>query len=151
MKMLEKLFSPRGRVNRLQNLGYETLGLLMLVIVGLAVLIVVWDDEIISSGAEIPTPSGIKTLILSLAAIVATYSNIIVKIKRLHDINLSGWWLPVFFLFGIPYLVLYFWPGTKDKNRFDEDYKEQESMQHNPSLARADTEVIKDYVLNFRT
>jgi uncharacterized membrane protein YhaH (DUF805 family) len=43
-----------------------------------------------------------------------------VHIRRLHDINMSGWWYLLFFWFGILFaLILGLIPGTKRKNRFD--------------------------------
>ncbi len=38
-------------------------------------------------------------------------------VRRLHDLNLRGWWM----LTILPLLVLPFWPGKKEPNRFNED------------------------------
>ena len=127
--MLKKLFNPSGRVNRLQNIGYELLSLIIMLVVGtvlssiiLGLLYLIGSyDEVLASGATTITPqSGVEFIIL-IPIIALIISSIIIKIKRLHDINLSGWWLPIFMLLVIPYIALYFWQGTEGKNRFDED------------------------------
>ena len=42
------------------------------------------------------------------------------SIARLHDLNMSGWWVILFEVFPVFILVLLLWPGTKDHNRFGE-------------------------------
>lgn len=37
-------------------------------------------------------------------------------VRRLHDLNLRGWWM----LLILPLVLLPFWPGKKEPNRFDE-------------------------------
>lgn len=68
-------------------------------------------------------------LSLCLSLILYAYLffvGIIINIKRLHDINYSGWWiLPInilsIFLFSIPLIILLCWPGTKGSNDYGED------------------------------
>lgn len=43
-----------------------------------------------------------------------------VSVRRLHDLNLSGWWL-LLFLFGSIYLIVFLFRGTNGPNRFDLD------------------------------
>ena len=120
--MLEKFFSPRGRVTRLQNLGYELLVFVSMWVVGAVLSFAVFGTMyLVGVYNESLAPGSELSIIFLLLTLVAMYSNIIIKIKRLHDMNLSGWWLPIFLLLAIPYIALYFWPGTKGKNRFDED------------------------------
>lgn len=144
--MIEKFFSPKGRVNRLQNIGYELLMVLIMMILGTIIATIVLGvgyfigayDDSLNSGVSTITPLlGIELILISIPTILAIYSNIIIKIKRLHDINLSGWWFPVFLLLCLPYIALYFWPGTKGKNRFDENYKSQEKDLNDTSLTKA--------------
>lgn len=145
--MLEKLFSSKGRVTRLQNIGYELLMVLIMMILGMIIATIVLSinyffgayDNLLNSGAStITPPAGIELILISIPIILAMYSNMIIKIKRLHDINLSGWWFPIFLLLCLPYIALYFWPGTKGKNRFDEDYNSQKgkhsSLNKNTSI-----------------
>ena len=120
--MLEKLFSPKGRVTRLQNLGYELLVFVSMCVVGAILSFAVFGTMyLVGVYNESLAPKSELSIIFLLLTLLAMYSNIIIKIKRLHDMNLSGWWLPIFLLLVIPYIALYFWPGTKGKNRFDED------------------------------
>lgn len=144
--MLEKLFNPRGRVNRLQNIGYELLMVLIMMILGMIIAIIVlgvgylfgaYNDLFNSEASTITSPTEIGLFIICIPIVAGMYSNIIIKIKRLHDINLSGWWLPIFLLFGLPYIALYFWPGTNGRNKFDDGYKSQEKIQNDISLAKS--------------
>ena len=137
--MLKKLFSPSGRVNRLQNLRYELLVFVSMFVVAAALSFVVFSTMYLFGiyDKSMIQPSGSElSIIFLLLTLVAMYSNIIIKIKRLHDMNLSGWWLTIFLLLAIPYIALYFWPGTKGKNRFDED-NNKTIDNSNPSLAKA--------------
>lgn len=66
---------------------------------------------------------GKETAILSglLVAFLISTNLITLCIRRLHDMNLSGWLVLLAFLPGIGEILalfLYFWPGTKGKNRF---------------------------------
>lgn len=144
--MLKKLFNPSGRVNRLQNLGYELLGFVSMWVVGAVLAFAVFGTMYLVGvyNKSMTLPSGSELLIIFLLpTLVAMYSNMIIKIKRLHDMNLSGWWLPIFLLLVIPYIALYFWPGTNGKNRFDED-NDKTINNSNPSLTKAVYNHAKD-------
>lgn len=148
--MLEKLFSPKGRVTRLQNLGYELLVFVSMWVVGAVLSFAVFGTMyLVGVYNESLAPGSELSIIFLLLTLVAMYSNIIIKIKRLHDMNLSGWWLPIFLLFAIPYIALYFWPGTKGKNRFDED-NDKTINNSNPSLAKAVVNHTKDTACNIK-
>lgn len=43
-------------------------------------------------------------------------------VRRLHDINLSGWWSILVYLVPICIFILCFWPGTPGPNRYDVSY-----------------------------
>ena len=148
--MLEKLFSPKGRVTRLQNLGYELLVFVSMWVVGAVLSFAVFGTMYLVgvSNESLAPGSGLSIIFLPLT-LVAMYSNIIIKIKRLHDMNLSGWWLPIFLLLAIPYIALYFWPGTKGKNRFDED-NDKTINNSTPSLAKAVVNHTKDTACNIK-
>jgi uncharacterized membrane protein YhaH (DUF805 family) len=56
--------------------------------------------------------------------VLLTIPSIAVKVRRLHDINFSGWWvllglIPI--VGNIALLILYIRRGTKGLNRFGED------------------------------
>jgi uncharacterized membrane protein YhaH (DUF805 family) len=53
-----------------------------------------------------------------LAAAISMWPLAAISVKRLHDISLSGWWLPVFWLAGF---VLGIIPGRRGSNRFGDD------------------------------
>jgi len=107
------------------------------IVLGVGYFIGAYDD-LLNSGVSTITPqAGIELILISIPIILAMYSNIIIKIKRLHDINFSGWWFLVFLLLCLPYIALYFWLGTKGRNRFDVNYKSQEKDLNNTSLTKA--------------
>jgi uncharacterized membrane protein YhaH (DUF805 family) len=53
-----------------------------------------------------------------IAAAISVWLLATISVKRLHDINLSAWWLPVFWLVGF---ILGFIPGNRGSNRFGAD------------------------------
>lgn len=58
------------------------------------------------------------SLIISLAIFLP---NLAVAVRRLHDIDKSGWWILIFFLPIIGFFLLLFWyvsKGTEGDNRF---------------------------------
>ena len=98
----DKIFTTRGRLNR-KAYFIQTLKLIVLMIVGaiLAQFLI-----------------GVPILI---AACVGSY---MISIRRLHDLNKSGWWVLLYF---VPYvnlvfgLYLLFKSGTPGYNRYGED------------------------------
>lgn len=72
--------------------------------------------------------SGMETLIMVI--IIATWvtavgflivPSISVAIRRLHDVNLSGWWYLFNFIVSCFLLIVAFIPGTKGKNLYGKD------------------------------
>jgi uncharacterized membrane protein YhaH (DUF805 family) len=58
------------------------------------------------------------SLIISLAILLP---NLAVAVRRLHDIDRSGWWILIFFIPIIGFFLLLFWyvsKGTEGDNRF---------------------------------
>lgn len=53
-----------------------------------------------------------------VVTVIALWPLAAISVKRLHDINLSAWWLPIFWLVAI---ILGFIPGHRGSNRFGED------------------------------
>ena len=98
----DKIFTTKGRLNR-KAYFMKTLKLIGIMIVGaiLAQFLI-----------------GVPILI---AACIGSYT---ISIRRLHDLNKSGWWVLIYFL---PYvnlifgLYLLFTPGTPGYNRYGED------------------------------
>lgn len=107
--MIEELFSFKGRLNRLRFFGYDfILGLILLMFKG---LIEVTDNEV-------------ALIIIIILTIIITISAISVCVRRLHDIELSGWFVllnlvPIIdFIFE---LVLLFKKGTDGPNIYGKD------------------------------
>ena len=67
-----------------------------------------------------------SSILLILLGVALFIPNVAVIVRRLHDINFSGWWilltlLPI--LGSIILLVMMLMDGTKGKNRFGDDPK----------------------------
>lgn len=72
-------------------------------------------------------------LLIPLYGLATFIPNIALNVRRLHDRDMSGWWLLGLFIgmvipllnivAAIAYLVLMFLPGTVGPNRFGEDPK----------------------------
>lgn len=112
------LFSPRGRLGRMQYFlqSIAIIGALFVVIVGIVAVLLATEDVVGSDGL----------FVLGIAAIVLVYAVAAVlmaflSVKRLHDLNLSGWffWVGlvpfVGFLFSI---YMLFGPGTDGANQY---------------------------------
>lgn len=129
-----KFFDTKTRIGRLRYFAYP-IGLLLLV---LPVFLIAG----ISFAANLKT---LGVMLIALAYLFMIIMQIIFMIRRLHDMNTSGWWCLIYFSF-IPFLILVgmhllagvlffvyvvlmlanlvfvlillFYPGTKDENRF---------------------------------
>lgn len=69
----------------------------------------------------IPSTNG--AIIMMLLFLSLGIYQIIITIKRLHDINTSGWY-SLFTIIPFVWLIFLFIPGTKGPNRFGDDPKE---------------------------
>lgn len=63
------------------------------------------------------TPETVQALSTLFLLIVFEVPILSAACRRLHDINLSGWW-QLSFIFVIPALILLLWPSDKGINRF---------------------------------
>lgn len=128
------IFSPKGRINRKKYIAY--------LFYSMAIII-------ISSVIVFTIRSNILIVVVIPAFILLTIFILMNNIKRLHDLNCSGWiaiaaWLSSLFInfldnqlldivsliFYIPYFIaLVFVKGTKGKNKYGEDPLE-ENIQH---------------------
>ena len=85
---------------------------------------------------------GILWLVMGLAIIYSfavLIPGLAVAVRRLHDRDLSGWWLLGFFVgymiplinffVGIAFLVIMLLPGTPGPNRFGPDPKDPASAE----------------------
>ena len=115
--MLEKIFTTQGRLNRLPYLKYF-LGLLLVSILLNAVLTFVFT---ILTGSAEGTLFNIISVILAVPVSVAS---IMCAIRRLHDLNRSGWFV---ILALIPFVNVLFeiyllcFRGTQGVNKYGAD------------------------------
>jgi uncharacterized membrane protein YhaH (DUF805 family) len=75
----------------------------------------------------------ISALLAIIIAIVSIISEIVLKIKRLHDLDCNGWWLLLALvpLLNIAFeLALYFTKGTEGKNRFGAETKKSTKLEY---------------------
>jgi uncharacterized membrane protein YhaH (DUF805 family) len=81
----------------------------------ISIILSILDSIVFDTKADSGT--GPFSLIFSLATIIPT---IAVTVRRLHDINKSGWWILISFtIIGIiPLIYWYCQPGTAGKNDF---------------------------------
>ena len=117
MEIFAQIFTTVGRINRLRYLKYQVLFTLFSAVIGFALGFV---GGFLSGNPEsllVTVPTGIWSL-------VASVGGIMLGIRRLHDLNKSGWFL----LLGlVPFVniifVLYLWlaPGTVGWNRYGAD------------------------------
>jgi uncharacterized membrane protein YhaH (DUF805 family) len=131
--MLEAFVMLSGRLGRLAYFGYS---ILLSFVVILIALIMIWPAY------GTPNQATVMTLALVVVGAIAIWGSIALIVKRLHDLDLSGWhylWmglvpstisvigqamqsLPVAVVGGVLSLAvglyLLFWPGTDGGNRF---------------------------------
>lgn len=95
-----------------------------------------------AAGGQMPSPGALFYVgagLLGIWALASFIPNIAVVIRRLHDRDMSGWWLLGYFVAamipllnivaGIAMLVLMCLEGTKGPNRFGPDPKDPSSAQ----------------------
>ncbi len=101
-------FSIGPRVNRIQFLGLTILWLCLSFVAAYVLASIEWIVNVYSFLAAF-------FFIFTLAKMI------MLKIRRLHDIGLSAWWMlvglipPIEIIF---FLALFFYPGEKESNRF---------------------------------
>jgi uncharacterized membrane protein YhaH (DUF805 family) len=108
------LFSFRGRVSR-RHYWATLLGLFTAL--NLTILIVALIDK----SFQVSPPDAVDTIII-LAAVLCFWIDIALHVKRLHDRNLSAWWMLFAFVpvIGPVWLIAQtgFLPGTTGPNRY---------------------------------
>jgi len=114
----------RGRSRRLEAVAFGT-GIALLGGLTLLISLGVGDGQ---SGAlasfERMAMAGLFVAVFGATLIVPALA---LQVRRLHDLNLSGWWLLVDLL---PYVgwammvVVLLLPGTRGRNRFGDDPRE---------------------------
>ena len=114
-------FSWRGRFSRLSYLAWGNLTALLFFMVGwVNVMYIIYTPNIVST--PMSSLSWLKLLFpIVIAALLLGYSSIVFTIRRLHDLNLSGW---LFLLLYVPVIGSLFWlytalaKGTEGRNSY---------------------------------
>ncbi|NEV62601.1 DUF805 domain-containing protein [Thiorhodococcus minor] len=106
------VFSPSGRFTRLSYIAWATLLYILVVVIATGLVAAGLIDATATEGA------GLAQIIISIPAAIV---GVLFGIRRLHDINASGWWMllslvPIVNL-GLM-LVLFLKGGTPEANRF---------------------------------
>jgi uncharacterized membrane protein YhaH (DUF805 family) len=115
-------FDPKGRFGRLSYIAWALAASFLVNIVQFVVMMVIGVGAGVSGSSDAATAGGGIAMVLTFVfALVVMVVTIIFFIRRLHDIDLSGWWallmlVPlVNFVFGLYALIK---PGTAGVNRF---------------------------------
>jgi len=115
-------FDSKGRFGRLSYIAWALAASFLVNIVQFVVMMVIGVGAGVSGSSDAATAGGGIAMVLTFVfALVVMVVTIIFFIRRLHDIDLSGWWallmlVPlVNFVFGL-YAVIK--PGTAGVNRF---------------------------------
>ena len=123
-----RMLSPEGRMGRVRYIGYSvglTLAAMLLVMLvgGLTGVFGLFLDP--GSGEGLGAAGLVGLGLIALLYLGALVISIFWGIQRLHDLNLSGWWVVTLFVplinyIAVPVLTLVFWfvPGSKEANRF---------------------------------
>lgn len=105
-----RYFAFEPRIGRLRYLAYSV-GVFLLVLIPIVIGLALSAVHL----------TGISVALLALVYLFMVVMNVIFTIRRLHDMNASGWWT---LLYIVPFanvifaLVLLFTPGTVGTNRF---------------------------------
>ena len=117
MTILNEIFTTEGRLNRLRYLKYM---LLLALIAGVSVFVM-------SSMATFLTgdPTGfLVNAITAIWGLIAGVGNIMLIIRRLHDLGKSGWFAviaPIPVVGTIFSIYLFFAPGQIGSNQYGAD------------------------------
>ena len=133
-------FSGRSR-----RLEYWMFALLNVIVSAIAYLLMLAGGAALVAAPYPPEPElfgeagllfWLGAILLLLWILVALIPSIAVTVRRLHDINLTGWiylafvvlsFVPIVsFLALIGFLVLMAWPGTKGANKYGPDPRARE-------------------------
>lgn len=121
----DKPWNTKGRFGRLSYLAWSFINILVVVL--LCTPITLWFPLFETNDRNLP-PNITGLVLLGLIIIVGSIIAIIFTIRRLHDLNRSGWWALLLLLSIVPvvgaffsivfYIYLWCFPGNKETNRF---------------------------------
>ena len=128
------LFSFKGRLSRLKYLGGFVLMPVLLVISFVLCGILTAGLDPMENNAVFIMNLGIYFIVMGLLFFWPTTA---LAVKRLHDFNINGRWVPLaYFVLGplLGLIVLLFIPGTDGPNRYDLDLDELEHTGIQPDV-----------------
>lgn len=112
-------FKMAKRLNRIQHLKVQLIGLLPLIVFLLPIILIAGGEANFKDGT---VPDVVYFLIDIFVVLPWLIISISASIARLHDCNRSGWWMlliiPLSFSFLAPIFLLCIWPGSKGKNKY---------------------------------
>lgn len=117
MSIFNEIFTTEGRLNRLRYLKYMVL---LALIGGLATFVTSCMATFLTGSHE----SALVNIVTVVWAIAATVGNVMLVIRRLHDLDKSGWFalIAIIPLIGFIFSIyLFFAPGTVGYNRYGPD------------------------------
>lgn len=120
----EKYFTTYGRLNRWP---YFVRGSILAIIVFLIDLVI--DPPAVFNGGWVAVPS--VSWILNCLKVLFIIPSFTLIIRRLHDLNYSGWWALLVFVPCVNFILgiyLTFFSGTVGENRFGADPLEAEEQ-----------------------
>ncbi len=127
----EKYAKIEGRAQRSEYWWFQLLNFIVaLVLCGPAFFFWYQTDPYISADG-IPTISWVFFGLFAIYFLAIFVPNVCVRVRRFHDVNLSGWWVLVLVLLSfvpiidwiasIAELIITILPGTKGTNKFGTD------------------------------
>lgn len=117
MGFLPEIFTIEGRINRLRYLKYQ---IILALIFAVIVFAITFTFGLLTGNEE----SILVTLPTKVLTIIGGIGNLMLSVRRLHDLNRSGWFILVTavpFLNVIFILYLYLAPGTNGYNDYGAD------------------------------
>ena len=117
MELLNEIYTIEGRLNRLSYLKYQVLWTIISTVIG---FIISLTGGIISTSSE----SIVVTVPMAIWSIIAFVGNIMLSIRRLHDLNKSGWFLLIWLIPFVNIIFLLYMclaPGTVGYNKYGAD------------------------------
>ena len=113
MELLSEIYTTEGRLNRLRYFKYQIIWILIGLLIGLIIGFIIGD----SSGSLLNMVVGLFSLFMGIG-------NIMLSVRRLHDLNKSGWFMLLAFvpLVNLVFaLYLYLAPGQVGANQYGAD------------------------------
>ena len=118
MEFLSKVYTTDGRLNRLRYFKYQVILTILSALVG---AMIGFASGLLTGGD--PT-SMLFTVPTGICSFIASIGGIMLSIRRLHDLNKSGWFM---LLSLVPLVNVIFWlyilfaPGTTGWNDYGAD------------------------------